>query len=206
MKTNKILITCLTAYFTIIAFASQNDYQNEKHKLNYKADVLKEYFLKSFNNKDSLKYRFLFFNEFPSNYNDFKVIYGYSETDTTLGLLYSEAEGHIIFFFKLGNIIEKDKFILKTINIAINGKWQADGGNYFLVRLKKQISNNLESYCRLLSRFSDNGIKNFWVFVFDGPLPNGIPQDWGRIKEISPRIYDLMRKGNKEVLEFRKPE
>lgn len=206
MKKNIILIFLLINYLFISSFISQPNISQDKIRLANKAVLLEKYYNKSFQNVDSIKYRILFFNEFPSNYNDFKEIYGYLGSINSQGILLDSSYEHIFLFFNLEKLIEKEKFILKTILISLNGEWQSDGVSYFQLGLQETIEKNLYLYCKLTTKFKDNEIKSFWFFLFDGPHPKGIPEEFKEIKNISPRIYKLMEESNKKVLELRKTE
>ena len=113
--------------------------------------------------------------------------------------LYEEAHQFIITFYNLTTIDEKD-LLQKVINICINGRWYADGVNYFQHGMQEKIKNNLIVFCELLSAREDDEIKSFWHFYFDGPIiAKEIPEELQKLEQIDNRVYILMKQELKEM-------
>lgn len=181
---------------------------NKSVKENYiksKAERLQEYYLKSTKGPDTLKYQKLFFDEFPTRFSEFDSLYGYKENVTGdliySGILEDHAIPHIINLFNRITCISEKNYLNKTINIAINGRWEADGVSYFLHGLQERVLKNPALTFKLLENRSDEEIKSFWYFFYDGPHPaENIPKEFDIMKIINPKIYSLMETAHKEVL------
>ncbi len=156
------------------------------------ARKLKEYYPKSINNSDSLKYQRLFFDSFPNNFSDFKAIYDHP---------WSLDTGQIFFFFELENVPERELY-QKIINISIGGRWNADAVNFFQSGLRDKVFANPKLTFDLLKNKPDAEIKSFFFFFYHSihPLYKKIPGELTKMKSYNGRIYRLMEKGLKDAL------
>lgn len=147
------------------------------------------------NQKSLEEYHQLFFQFFPNSFALLDSLYGYEE-ETGPSLLYNEAMSHIIeTFFKLDNVSVED-FAQRTIEISLKGSWEADAINYFQYGLRNNTKSNIELYCKLLSKYSDDDIYSFWYFYFDGPHPENVKPDYesllAEVKQHNAKIAGLM--------------
>lgn len=164
-----------------------------------KAKKLEEYYSKSYSNTDSLKYRQLFFEEFPNSFIELKSIYDY-EFDKP-NILVEKAYEHIFLLFNNLDNIEDSIYYNKLINVAIDGKWDADAIFCFQYGLQNRVFQNPELTFDLLYSRNDKEIKSFFYFFFDSIHPkwNDIPKELRPMKKKSVRIYKLMEQALNEV-------
>jgi hypothetical protein len=74
--------------------------------------------------------------------------------------------------------------------------------SHFQHEMKIMINQSFESFNHSLSKRSDNEIKSFWHFYFDGPHPpENLPKELEQIKELNEQVYFLMTSALKEVQE-----
>lgn len=146
---------------------------------------------------DKVKNEQIYFDVFPDNFKDFNSIFGYSFNDPNKiekeGVLYYEAFNYIEAFFKL-NFIEKEMFINKIIDISIDGKWFADGVNYFQHNMKIYLLNNLDSFCKILSLRNEKEIESFFIFYFDGIHTESLPKEFDGIKKTNIKLFKIIQK------------
>ncbi len=148
-------------------------------------------------------YDYEYFEAFPKSFKTLNALFGYTDkepmgTEFNPGPLYDEAHLYMEAFFKLN--IGKKEYYKRMIEISLNGRWYADGVNYFRHGMKEKVKQDLEIFCELLSGYSDKEIQGFWYFYFDGPHPaDAIPEELQKAELINERIYRLMETGLKEV-------
>jgi hypothetical protein len=149
------------------------------------------------NSKDNLNQEQIYFNLFPENFKDFNSIFGYSNNSPykieNEGFLYNDAFKYIDTFFQL-DLIDKELFTNKIINISIGGKWYADGVNYFQHDMKIYLINNLDFFCKILSSRSENEIESFFVFYFDGIHLETMPKEFEEIKRTDSKLFKIIQK------------
>ena len=110
-----------------------------------------------------------FLNEFPDNFEDFILLYGYDD-EKGPGPLYSKLE-HITYFFECPEVSALEK-LKRSIKVGIGGKWDADltgmfqDGSFDLVRKHPTEAKGI------LDNLSDERAASFWYFLFDSPHPN----------------------------------
>lgn len=166
-----------------------------------KAEKLQELYMQaSGENKD--EYKIQFFYELPSNFVDFNMLYGYKDTGDSIifGLVYYDAVDHFKLLDELYFVLDEQVYFEKLISISLHGIWHADAVNYLKYRLNIKLPNKLLLFLNILSKYSNEEIKSFWYFYFDGPHPaEHLPQELEGIKELDERIYILMKSALKEV-------
>lgn len=195
MKCLKYLFVLICCFSTTYVYAYQADTTNYQEK----AEKLKHYFQKSFNNPDSLKYRRLFFEAFPNSFSELDSLYGYHNGKK--GLLYEEGVNHIIKLFDNIKCINDSVYYSKLIHISIGGSWKADAVNYFQSILHQHSLAKPELLFTLLGNYSKAKIQSFFYFFYHGSHPpfEEIPAEFKNMKTEYPRIYLHMKKGFKSA-------
>lgn len=107
-----------------------------------------------------------FIESFPGNFRNFKSVFGWNDKLDKPNVLYDEANDYIDYFFKLEAQPKYKNYKIKIINIAIDGKWEADGVNYFHKKLQ-DITESDKEFVILLNGLDENKINSFWNFYFD---------------------------------------
>lgn len=147
--------------------------------------------------QSNIKNEQAYFEAFPENFKDFNLIFGYSSNNSYKiekeGILYNDSFKYIDAFFKL-NLIDKKKFINKVIDISIDGKWFADGVNYFQHDMKIYLINNLDLFCNILSLRNEKEIESFFIFYFDGVQSQTIPKEFDKIKKTDIKLFEIIKK------------
>lgn len=140
----------------------------------------------AFNSKDEID----FLNLFPSNFHSFLHFFGWNEDSNQPEKLYDQANDYIDYFFELINKKEHRKFEHKLIEIAKNGKWQADGIQYFQDRSMAFIKKN-KRY-ELIDELEFEEAKSVLFFLLDGPHPQFDPKFTSELSNYKQHIvYDL---------------
>jgi hypothetical protein len=124
-----------------------------------------------------------FLKTFPNSFLQFNNLYGFNDTSGAK-LLYNESEKHIKFFFNSVSTNES-LFFDKLMNIAVEGKWEADAPSYFQFNLIQIILNQPNKIVELLKRRTLKEQNEFWFFVFDGSSSIHDIQ----LKELYHKIY-----------------
>lgn len=156
---------------------------------------------------NSIKYQQNYFEVFPNTFYSFNQLFGYSNNDTLGGQfsdfaspLYQDSYLYVDAFLKL-TVIPKTEYYNRMIDISINGKWYADGVNYFQHGMKNIVGEDLYLLCELLAKRNGKEVKSFWYFYFDGPHPDKkIPEEFVSMKISNPQIYSIMEEAHLEVL------
>lgn len=161
-----------------------------------KVDNLKRAYQRVSFSPSTPKFAQEYFEAFPNTFALLNAFFGYTDKepmgkDFNPGPLYHEAESYIEVYFNLH--IERQKRYNHMIDLCINGKWYADGVNYFKHRMEDKVTSDIDVFCELLSKRSDQEISSFWHFYFDSPVQvKEIPEELHKIKEMNKRIYSLM--------------
>jgi len=135
-----------------------------------KLDSLKFYFKKISTNQVSVK-DFKKYNEyFPSNFDEFVSYFGFDDKKGIKMPLYDNANEYIELLFSNKNI-EMNYRYNKVINIAKNGKWEADAVNYFKHQIINIFNTNAANFINVLSKKDLQTQTSFWFFYFDSPHP-----------------------------------
>ena len=113
----------------------------------------------------------LFFNSFPSSYNELQNTFGYSD-DKGEAPYYTNGEEYIVTFFKSSQAVEKEVFIDKLIEISKGGKWDADNINSFQEKLRNYFFSNDNAFLITLNTKDKTVVKEFWYFFSDEPVFN----------------------------------
>lgn len=183
--------------FTIFIMNCFISCSQNKATMNNKEETIRIAYdsLTSINNK--FKNGQIYFEAFPDNFKDFNSIFGYSSNNPykieNEGVLYNDSFKYIDAFFKL-NLIDKKKFINKVIDISIDGKWFADGVNYFQHDMKIYLINNLDLFCNILSLRNEKEIESFFIFYFDGLHSQVMPKEFDKIKNDNVNLFEIIKK------------
>lgn len=121
-----------------------------------------------------------FVNAFPNNFQKFNQLYGYDD-ERGARLLYSKPE-HIDYFFNCSKVSDLEK-LKKSVDIGINGRWDADLIGMFQDSSFNLIKENPDEAKDILNNLPNEKAASFWYFLFDSPHPND--------REIVKR-FDLM--------------
>jgi hypothetical protein len=116
------------------------------------------------NNQD----RICFFQEFPKTFNEFEILYGYSDS-TGGAVFYNDYPEHLNFLF---SDIDSDIDFRKIIEICLEGKWDADAVNMFQSKTRDLLLNYNRVFLSTLFKFNKKEQESFWYFIFDGPHRN----------------------------------
>lgn len=111
----------------------------------------------------------LFLEQFPSDFYQLVEYFGWYDENAQPNGLYEESYGYIDYFFDLLYMERHKEFEDKMLRIAENGRWQADGVNYFQDKVLEYIKDK-ERYS-LIDRLSTDEAKSVLFFLFDGPYP-----------------------------------
>lgn len=170
-----------------------------------KGERLKNIYKKLPTNSNNRQLERQYFEEFPNTFMSFsQLLFGTTIKKSGMeyfkpGPLYDSAEIYIKKFYSLS--IDKRKFCAKIIEISIGGKWDADGITSFQLELRKEFSENIHLFCKILLKMKEHDIRSFWYFFFDEPHPEAvIPKEFDTLDAIAPKIYSLMKKAYKDVL------
>ncbi len=116
------------------------------------------------NNQD----RVCFFQEFPNTFNEFEILYGYSDS-TGGAVFYNDYSEHINFLFSEFDVETDSK---KIIQICLNGKWDADAVSLLQSNVRDLLLNYNRVFLATLFKFKKDEQESFWYFIFDGPHRN----------------------------------
>lgn len=124
-----------------------------------------------------------FFNAFPNNFQEFNQLYGY-EDEKGERILYSKYSEHISYFFNCSEKSKREK-LTKSIEIGIDGKWEADAIGAFQDSTFDLVKDNINEAKELLDNLPNEKASSFWYFLLDGAHPT----DKEKIKRV-----DLLNK------------
>lgn len=113
----------------------------------------------------------LFFDAFPSSYNELQNTFGYSD-EKGEAPYYNNGEEYLVMFFKSSQAVNKDIFIDKLVGISKGGKWDADNINSFQEKLRNYFFLNDKAFLVILNKKDNSIIKDFWYFFSDEPVLN----------------------------------
>lgn len=142
-----------------------------------------------------------FFLEFPDNFRELVALYGFENDEPAK--LYNESYKHIHQLYNGLTSINDTIYLSKTIRIAINGKWDADGISSFQHGLTQRIIQNKELTVFLLNKRTAEEAKSFWYFIFDGPHPDKKFRSNSRLQEfelVDKATYSIMMDAYKQAL------
>ncbi|WP_228779882.1 hypothetical protein [Aquiflexum lacus] len=176
-----------------------------------RAAALKEYYEKVINSAGSEKpkYEQLFFEAFPSSFQEMQSVFGYDEEKGAAPMYYynieleSEGKISIISFFYNLNYIDKEQHYNKYINICIGGQWDADNiSEGFGIGAK--LYNDTEAMASVLSKRTNKEIISAIRFVFDGPHPEQrkeyYEELYNKVKLVNSRISNLIKLAYEQLL------
>lgn len=185
-----VLIIGIISLLCTQSCLSQDKKQQYPSQISEKAKVLRNLYSKA---EIDNQYQKQFFEAFPASFSLFCQLYGYDEKGK-LNILYEESLPHIRLFCGLDDIVDKEKYYKKLISLGINGHWQADAVNYLQHWTLKKVKENLPLTIATLENYSDEEIKSFWYFLFDGHHPSEtIPIDISKVRNTSNHIADLAK-------------
>ena len=109
--------------------------------------------------------------------------------------LYNESTEYIDRFFKIISKEKNKESLNLIIDIGINGKYQADGVNYFKRKTEELFVKSPNLPCELLKDRKNNDVDSFWYFYFDSPQPQTtIPKYFEKLKSNCNLIYKSIEK------------
>ncbi len=203
------LANILLLLFTEIS--SCNSQTKEKYlNVDKQAAALKEYYEKASNSteEERAKYEQLFFDVFPSSFQEMQQLFGYDEKKGAAPLydyeikLDMDGKSMILFFTNLKHI-SKDSIYNKYIDICIGGKWEADNISEGF-GISSKLYYDTEAMISLLSKRTDKEIISVFRFVFDGPHPDqrkgAYEELYSKVKPVNPIIADLLKQAYDQLL------
>lgn len=119
----------------------------------------------SFNNKDESQ----FLKQFPSNFKQFNEYFGWDSEKDEPRYLYNESDKYIDYWFTLLSKSKYEQHESNIIAICTNGKWYADGVNYFQDKSLIYIKKKNKYY--LINDLDNVKAKSVLFFLFDSPHP-----------------------------------
>ncbi len=139
-----------------------------------------------------------FLRLFPGTFKVFNDVYGWNNETNTMNVLYQYAYQHMKV---LEGISAKDTaYYHKIIGITIGGTWDADAVDNLQTLVQDLFNDSPGIMLHLLSDRTDEEIKSFWFFFFDGPHPvKEIPEDVKAATEKFPGVYRQMKLAFDEV-------
>ncbi|WP_268223555.1 hypothetical protein [Sinomicrobium oceani] len=152
-------------------------------------DTLIYYFNKISSEKASESYFSKYVYAFPSTFQSFQDYFGFDDEEGAMPL-YKEANTYIDNLFLASKICCKHEVFDKVINIARQGKWDADAVNYLKHKIHKIIEDNPGDFLEILSKEEQQEQIGFWFFYFDSPHPQ---------KEISQKLLEKVTKSGADA-------
>lgn len=212
MNKSRLMRSAHILLLLFVGMASCNPKTQEKYKnVHDKAATLKEYYEKAIysTGEERVKYEQLFFDLFPSSFQEMQQFFGYDEAKGTAPLynynieLEREGMGSIISFFYNLSYINKEQHYNKYVDICVGGKWEADNiSEGFNIGAK--LYYDTEAMISVLSKRTDKEIISVFRFVFDGPHPNkrkgSYEELYNKVKPINPHISELIKQAYNELL------
>lgn len=184
--------------------------QDDKLSLKDQVDSLTS--IKQFLEKENLscedknRYRSLYYKSFPSTFNRFNAIFGYTDFPDGNGKanpLYYESMEYIDLFAE----IFSQKHVLywsRLISLSCGAHWDADAVNILQDYIQTTVKENVKDFCNLLSNYNDKVISDFWYFHFDGPHPEKYEKDYEtlylKIEGIDTKVAHLMKLSYDKIL------
>jgi hypothetical protein len=110
-----------------------------------------------------------FFNAFPNNFEEFNQLYGYDD-EKGAHILYEKYPEHIDHLYECSEVSDREK-LKRTIEIGIDGKWDADASASIQDSGIELISKHPNETKEILDNLTDEKAASFWYFLFDGPHP-----------------------------------
>jgi len=185
--------------------------QKKYNSIEEQAAALKEYYEKASNStgEERAKYEQLFFDAFPSSFQEMLRFFGYDENKGAAPLynynieLEREGKSSVISFFYNLSHIDKEQHYNKYIDICIGGKWEADNiSEGFDIGAK--LYYDTEAMTSVLSKRTDKEIESIFRFVFDGPHPDSrkgsYEELYHKVKPINSRVAELMKQAYEQLL------
>lgn len=163
-----------------------------------RASALREYYEKASSSigEERAKYEQLFFDAFPSSFQEMQELFSFDEEKGAAPLYDYPIGSDIITFFSDLKHVEENEYYNKYINICIDGNWEADNiGEGF--GIWKKLNNDTKDIVPLLSKRTDKEIISVFYFLYDAPHP----EPWGqnkqalyeKIRETDPHVAELMK-------------
>lgn len=179
--------------------------KNVENKLEYSKEIVKDiskeeqqvsemdtliyYFNKISSEKASESYFSKYVYAFPSTFQSFQDYFGFDDEEGAMPL-YKEANTYIDNLFLASKICCKHEVFDKVINIARQGKWDADAVNYLKHKIHRIIEDNPGDFLEILSKEEQQEQIGFWFFYFDSPHPQ---------KEISQKLLEKVTKSGADA-------
>lgn len=113
-----------------------------------------------------------YFDCFPDHFELFVKVFGDKMVgdQVVYSPLYFTAPEHItVKLPRTKQYVGASAYAKKLISLATTAKWDADAPNYLRHILVTELDQNSPMYLEILSEKSDEEIRIFWRFIFDGP-------------------------------------
>jgi len=156
--------------------------------------------------KDKSCYNNLYYNTFPSTFDRFNAIFGYTDLPDGNGKanpLYYESMEYIGLFVE----IFSQKHVLywsRLISLSCGAHWDADAVNILQDYIQTTVEENVKDFCLFLSDYNGKVISDFWHFYFDGPHPEKYKEDYEtlylKIEGIDTKVANLMSLSYDKIL------
>lgn len=206
-NSGKIIIFTIGAIFLLSVQSCLSQNRQDSTAIAEKAKVLKGFYSKTIS-ESGTEYQKRFFEVFPSSFSLFNKIYGFKDDTNGFAphILYDVHLSHLKLFCSLKNSVNKKAFYKKIISLGINGHWEADAVSFLQHCTAETIKEDLPLTIAILENHSNQEIKSFWYFLFDGPHPSEtIPIDIEKIRDINGQVANLAEKAFRGVHEDAEP-
>jgi hypothetical protein len=114
-------------------------------------------------------YKQKFLSDFPSTFDSFYHLYGYSDTLGEMPL-YKDYEKHIELFCEEVN--KREIGAEKIIRLGIDGRWEADAVGTLQKCIRVFVNNKIDLIIPKFKELTQSQMHSFWKFYFDGPHPD----------------------------------
>ncbi|MGY6562372.1 MAG: hypothetical protein ACXITV_09715 [Luteibaculaceae bacterium] len=201
-----LLLLCIG--FTSCQSQPAQDYKTIEEQ----ARALHEYAQKALSSDMDKKqeYLTLFFESFPNNFPTFFKIYGdrydsYNDSIEYDVLLLAQEYTLSTLLPELKQAIHEQDYYKKMITVGVGGFWQADNVSALQNHLQDILPENVPLSVKVLEDKSEEEIKSFWRFVYDGPHPDHpILKElydtlYPKISQVNPKVAELMKQAYEEL-------
>ncbi|WP_422358536.1 hypothetical protein [Reichenbachiella sp.] len=116
----------------------------------------------------------VYLRTFPSDFDTFLQIFG-DRNETSSGSfdggpLYDEGYTHIMeIMLTIDEKVDLQMYYQKLVDASINGRWQADGVNFFSGLVGYKMKERPDRFFSILCQKNPEEIDSFWDFYVDGP-------------------------------------
>jgi hypothetical protein len=153
-----------TAYLFALIFLLISSARAQKHGVDFYKEIYRKGFITL--HSDTIPYQKQFFDTFPSNFKEFRNLYGWTD-QTTYGRTLTNIPGSFFSRFFEIRCVSHKALTKKIIDVSVNGVYHADAIALFQQTVFKYvIAYNKEFIAELQTR-SKADIISVWTFYFD---------------------------------------